>query len=74
MTESSLKELNESIELLSNYRDRLKKEIITISKKLQMSNEKINNSIEGNLELAKVTQTLHTLTEHRKRQLKQKRT
>ena len=45
MQEAHLKDVNESLELLSNYRDRLQKEVITIATKLQMPKEKINATL-----------------------------
>ena len=71
MTETSLKELNESIELLTGYRDRLQREVITIAKKLQMPPKKIDYTLECNPELSKLKQTIIKLVAHRDKQLNQ---
>ncbi len=68
MPEPTLNELNETIELLSAYRDRLKNEVTRISKKLQMPVKKIDSSIEGNKELIDVEKTLKKLISLRKSQ------
>ena len=62
MQETNVKELNESIELLSNYHDRLKQELINIGKKLQMTPKKIDSTIGNNSELNEVKKTINKLT------------
>ena len=69
MAKTDLSNIDESIELLSNYHDRLEQEIITISKKLQMPNAKINSSLKGNAELNELKTTLDQLTAYRANQV-----
>ena len=69
MANSNLNELNESIELLSCYRDRLKKEVITISNKLQIPQDKINSTLKKHSELTEVNQAISQLLAHREKQL-----
>ncbi len=69
MTKKNLNELDESIELLSNYRDRLEKEVITVAKKLQMPSTKITSTLEENEELIKLKKALSQLIMHRNTQL-----
>ena len=71
MPDPSLKELNQSIELLSSYHDRLQKEVISVSKKLQMPEAKIKSSLEINSELTELKITLQRLTSHRDKQIKE---
>tara|TARA_B100000029_G_scaffold94509_2_gene84709 strand:+ start:2063 stop:2287 length:225 start_codon:yes stop_codon:yes gene_type:complete len=71
MPDPSLKELNQSIELLSSYHDRLQKEVISVSKKLQMPEAKIKSSLENNSELTELKITLQRLTSHRDKQIKE---
>ena len=72
MPETSLKELNESIELLSGYHDRLQKEVITMAKKLQMPTKKIDSTIESHAELIELKQTINKLVNYRDNQIKKK--
>ena len=72
MTKKNLNELDESIELLSNYHERLEKEVIKVAKKLQMPHAKIISSLEENEELIKLKQTLDQLIMHRNKQINQK--
>ncbi len=72
MPETSLKELNESIELLSGYHDRLQKEVITMAKKLQMPTKKIDSTIESHAELIELKQTINKLINYRDNQIKKK--
>ena len=51
MSVPTLKELDDSINLLTAYRDRLTKEVVSIAKKLQMSPKKISSTLEEHLEL-----------------------
>ena len=44
-------ELEESIQELSEYKDRLEKEVVTISQKLKMPQKKINSIIKSHQEL-----------------------
>ncbi len=61
MPEPSQEEINESIKELSTYRNRLKKELITITQKLHMSEKKINNLIKDHMELKKIDKTIEKL-------------
>ena len=65
MSGKNLKELNKTIELLSDYRDRLQKEVITIAKKLQMPQSKIESTIENHSELIEVNQAINNLIKYR---------
>ena len=66
MVAPSKKELNESIGLLKNYRDRLKEEITTISQKLRMPESKINSSIKNNDELNRAEKLIEELSKQLK--------
>ena len=70
MPEPDIKELNESIELLSTYRDRLQKEVINVAKKLQIPIKKIDSTLESHSELSEVKQAIIKLTVHRENKLK----
>ena len=69
MPEPDIKELNESIELLSTYRDRLQKEVVNVAKKLQIPIKKIDSTLESHSELNEVKQAIIKLTEHRENEL-----
>ena len=69
MTKPNLRELNESIELLSNYHQRLENEVVKVSKKLQMSKAKIISTLEENEELIKLKKALNQLIIHRDKQM-----
>ena len=69
MTKKNLDELNESIELLSNYHQRLEQEVVKVAKKLQMSKAKIISTLEENEELIKLKKTLNQLIIHRDKQM-----
>ena len=58
-------EINDSIEELKNYKDRLRSEIIHISKKLRLSQAKIEITLEENSELKNLEATIKKLTEQR---------
>ena len=58
MSEPNLDELNESIKLLINYRNRLEKEVSSIARKLQMPPARINSTLKENPELHSGTPTL----------------
>lgn len=62
MTKPTDDDLNQSIEEISAYRDRLKQALIENARKLQIPTHKINSSLEGNLEL----NHLKTIIEHLK--------
>ena len=69
MPEEDLNEINESIKLLSNYHDRLKKEVIAVARKLQIPHSHINSTLEENSELIEIQETLTKLIAHRDKQL-----
>ena len=51
MSDPTQEELKESIKQLSDYRDRLKTEVVSISQKLKMSPQKITSIINSHEEL-----------------------
>ena len=59
--QSTQKELNDSIDELSRYRDRLRSEIINISQKLRMSKVRIQAALDSNDELKAIENTLKQL-------------
>ncbi len=61
MSEPSIEELNDSIDALTSYKDRLRKEIIAISQKLQMPSKKIDATLKEHAELKKLETTIETL-------------
>ncbi len=61
MSEPSIEELNNSIDALTSYKNRLKKEIISISQKLQMPSKKIDATLQEHSELKKLESTIETL-------------
>ena len=61
MSEPNLDELNESIQLLITYRDRLQGEVTSIAKKLQMPQSKISAILKENPELNNINQTIMSL-------------
>ncbi len=69
MSDANSIQLKESIQLLSNYRDRLEKEIVTIANKLQIPKEKINATLSQHKELNDVKKTLKELIDYREKQI-----
>ncbi len=65
MEKVTRQDLEESIEELISYRDRLKQEVISISQKLQMPPNKITSIIAQNSELMQIDQILSNLVEQR---------
>ena len=55
------KELNDSIDSLRSYRNRLKSEIISISQKLRMSQIKIEETLNKNKELKQIDNAIKNL-------------
>ncbi len=55
------KELNDSIQELTNYRNRLRSEIINMSQKLRISKVKIQEALQENDELNKIENTIKQL-------------
>tara|TARA_Y100001968_G_scaffold118152_1_gene107604 strand:+ start:131 stop:352 length:222 start_codon:yes stop_codon:yes gene_type:complete len=54
-------EFQESIKELGEYKNRLEKEVITISQKLKMSNEKIKSIVNSHQEINKINKILSNL-------------
>ncbi len=61
MSEPTQEELRDSINELSSYYDRLKKEVITISKKLRMPAKKIDIILEDHKELKQIQDPIKKL-------------
>ncbi len=61
MAEPTIEELDNSINALTSYKNRLKKEIIAISQKLQMPSKKIDATLKEHSELKKLETTIETL-------------
>ena len=59
-------ELEESIKELTEYKNRLEKEVITISNKLKMPQEKINEIIKSHSELNQIKLILSKLKKQKK--------
>ena len=59
-------ELEESIKELSEYKNRLEKEVVTISNKLKMPKEKINAIIKSHSELNQIKLILSKLKKQKK--------
>ena len=59
-------ELEESIKELSEYKNRLEKEVVTISNKLKMPQEKINAIIKSHSELNQIKIILSKLNKQKK--------
>ena len=55
------KELEESIKELTEYKNRLEKEVVTISNKLKMPQKKINSIINSHAELNQIKKILYKL-------------
>ncbi len=58
MSKTKEDELKESIKELSDYKDRLEKEVITISQKLKMSPKKIKSIVNSHKELNQIKKIL----------------
>jgi len=58
-------ELEESIKELTEYKNRLEKEVIAISNKLKMPQKKINSIIHSHLELNQIKIILSKLNEQK---------
>tara|TARA_Y100001968_G_scaffold309345_1_gene329013 strand:+ start:589 stop:801 length:213 start_codon:yes stop_codon:yes gene_type:complete len=62
MKEATAEELKESIEALTSYRNRLKEEVIAISQKLRMPEEKIHSTLKDNIELRRIDKVIKKLS------------
>tara|TARA_B100000700_G_scaffold331618_1_gene466150 strand:- start:8098 stop:8316 length:219 start_codon:yes stop_codon:yes gene_type:complete len=69
MCKSRLQELEETIKELSVYRERLKKEVTIISKKLRIPESKINKNIANNIELDKISLVIEKLLEEKEKEI-----
>ena len=66
--QATSKELNESIEQLKTYRDRLREEITSMSQKLRISKSSIEITLEENVELKNIDRILSRLMAQRNKQ------
>ena len=66
--QATSKELNESIEQLKTYRDRLREEIKNMSQKLRISKSSIEITLEENVELKNIDRILSRLITQRNKQ------
>ena len=66
--QATSKELNESIEQLKTYRDRLREEIKGMSQKLRISKSSIEITLEENVELKNIDRILSRLITERNKQ------
>ena len=66
MQSPSEEELEESIKELTEYKNRLEKEVVTISNKLKMPQEKINAIIKSHSELNQINIILSKLNKQKK--------
>ena len=66
--QATSKELNESIEQLKTYRDRLREEIKGMSQKLRISKSSIEITLEENVELKNIDRILSSLITQRNKQ------
>ena len=67
----TVEELQESIDELSSYRERLYNDVIGLGKKLRLSQKKIEATIKDHPELARIDEILQQLNDQRDIQLKQ---
>lgn len=70
MPEPTPEELTESIQLLRSYRDRLHREVSSISDKLRIPQEKKNSSLKNHAELNKLENMIKKLIEQRDNKVK----
>ncbi len=66
--QATSKELNESIEQLKTYRDRLREEITSMSQKLRISKSSIEITLEENVELKNIDRILSSLIAQKNKQ------
>jgi len=67
MQSPTKKELEESIKELNEYKNRLEKEVVTISNKLKMPQKKINSIINSHSELNQIKTILSKLNKQNKK-------
>ncbi len=72
MTLPTVEELNESIDELRTFRERLNNELMAIGKKLRMTPNKIKSTLAEHQELKTIETTLNKLIKLRDHQLSKK--
>ena len=65
MKDPTQEELEESIETLTRYRDRLRNEVISIAKRLRIPKDKVKSSLASHSELKKIESILDRLVEQK---------
>ena len=65
MKDPTQEELEESIETLTRYRDRLRNEVNSIAKRLRIPKDKVKSSLASHSELKKIESILNRLVEQR---------
>ena len=68
MTNPKIEELNESIEELTKYYERLYNEILMIAQKLKMPKSKIESTLKEHTELSQIKDVISTLIKQRDNQ------
>ena len=63
MSKPTLQELKQTIKELSDYRDRLKNEVLMVSKQLRLPQKKIDSTLQNHMELQRVNKVLKRLME-----------
>ena len=66
----TVEELQESIDELSTYRERLYNDVVGLGKKLRLSQKKIEATIKDHPELTRIDEVLQQLKSQRDQQLK----
>lgn len=61
MTDVSAQELDESIEMLTAYRDRLRADVVAMGQKLKLPQKKIDNTLSEHPELQRIEGVLTQL-------------
>ncbi len=61
MSKPTLEELNESIQQVSEYRDRLHGEVVKVAQKLKMPQKKIDSTLKAHTELQHLEKVLAKL-------------
>tara|TARA_B100000700_G_C14771813_1_gene727098 strand:+ start:44 stop:265 length:222 start_codon:yes stop_codon:yes gene_type:complete len=73
MSEPTPEELSDSITALTNYRERLKKEIIVISQKLRIPTKTIDSALKEHSELEKIDRLIEKLIKQKSNELNQRK-
>ena len=61
MTDASVQELDESIEMLTAYRDRLRADVVAMGQKLKLPQKKIDSTLSEHPELQRIEGVLTQL-------------